>query len=198
MRSTRALIIALALIVAGAGLAAAQDPAPTSSRPEQLFGVVGGGMATFKVNYEGAEDTPHSERGSFYAALGFRLTPAVLMGVGVTADRMTENGQTTTTTGFEGFVRWYPGQVPLFLRFGFGMASARLKFSDPSAGDKIVRRGVGLSFGAGYDIRLTSHVSLTPEANWRLMAVGDIPIEGINYRNVSANNWFLGAGVTIH
>ena len=198
MRSTRVLIIACALIVAAAGSAAAQDPAPASSRPEQFFGVVGGGLATIKVSYEGAENTPHTGRGSVYLAFGGRIAPSVLMGVGLTADEYTQNGQRTTTTGFEGFVRWYPGAPPVFLRVGFGMAAARLKFSDQNAGDNLVRRGVGLSFGIGWDIRLARHLSLTPEANWRLLAVGDIPIQGVNYRNVSANNWFVGAGVTIH
>jgi len=198
MRSAQALIITLALIVAAAGPAAAQAPAPGSSRPQGVWGAVGVGLATLKVNYEGAEDTPHREAASIGGGIGWTLTPSVLMGVGVSADSAVVDDRRQTTTGIEGFVRWYPGAPPVFLRFGFGMASARVKILTPGEESLTVRRGVGLNFGLGWDIRLSRHFSLTPEAYWRLMAIGDVPIQGVNYRNVSMNNWFIGAGLTIH
>jgi hypothetical protein len=198
MRSTRALIIALALTVAVAGPVAAQDPAQGSSRPERLFGAIGVGLSTVKVNYEGAEDTPHHEAAGVSASFGWRLTPSVLMGVGVSADSETQDGRRATTTGVEGFVRWYPGTSPVFLRFGFGMAGARIRITTAGAEDLTVRRGVGLNFGIGYDVRLMRHLSLTPEAYWRMLAVGDVPVQGVNHRNVSLNNWFVGAGLTFH
>ena len=92
------------------------------------------------------------------------------MGVAANADSEVNDGRRQTSTGVEGSVRWYPGAPPVFLRIGFGIAGARV----------------------------SRHLSLTPEGVWRLPAVGDIPIQGVNYRNVSLNNWFIGAGVTIH
>ena len=198
MRSAQALIITLALIVAVSGPAAAQDPASGSSRPQGLWGAVGVGLSTVKANYEGAEDTPHREAASIAGGIGWTLTPSVLMGVGVSADSDVVDDRRQTTTGVEGFVRWYPGAPPVFLRFGFGMASARVRILTPDEESLTVRRGVGLNFGIGWDIRLSRHLSLTPEAFWRLTSIGDIPIEGVNYRNVSLNNWFIGAGLTIH
>lgn len=94
-------------------------------------------------------------------------------------------------------MRWYPGAPPVFLRIGFGMAGARVRILE-GEGSLTVRRGVGLSFGMGYDIRLSRRLSLTPEAAWRLLAVGDYPVQGVAYRNVSLNTWFLGAALTIH
>jgi hypothetical protein len=198
MRSIQALILTLALIFAAAGPAAAQDTTPNSSRPDGLWGAVGFGLSTVKVNYEGAEDTPHRYAGSIAGGIGWALTPSVLMGVGVSADSEVVDDRRLTTTGVEGFVRWYPGAPPVFLRFGFGIAGARIKILTPDDESLTVRRGVGLNFGIGFDARLSKHLSLTPEAFWRLTAVGDIPIQDINYRNVSLNTWFIGAGLTIH
>jgi hypothetical protein len=197
MRSTRALVIAIALVIAAVP-AAAQDSQPPSSRPEGLWGSVGAGWSIVKVNYEGAEDTPHRNAGSIAGAIGWALTPSVLMGVGVSADSEAVDTHRTTTAGLEGFVRWYPGAPPVFLRFGFGLASARIRILTAGNESLTVRRGVGVNFGIGFDQRLSKHLSLTPEAFWRLTGVGDIPIEGANYRNVSLNTWFLGAGLTIH
>ena len=199
MLSTRALIIALAFTVASAPSAVAQDPAQgSSSRPQGMFGAIGVGLSTVKVNYEGAEDTKHRTAGSVAAGFGWALTPSVLMGVGVSLDSESREGRRTTTTGLEGFARWYPGSPPVFLRFGFGMAGARVRIQTEGEESLTVRRGVGLNFGIGCDVRLSRHLSLTPEAFWRLLAVGDIPIQGVTYRNVSLNNWFIGAGLTIH
>lgn len=198
MLSTRALIIALAFTVACAASAAAQDPGQGSSRPQGMFGAIGIGLSTLKVNYDGAEDTPHREAAGLGAAIGWRLTPSVLMGVGASVDSEVLEGRRRTTTGLEGFVRWYPGAPPVFLRFGFGLAGARVRILTEGEESLTVRRGVGLNFGIGWDIRLSRHLSLTPEAFWRLTAIGDVPIQGVTYRNVSLNNWYIGAGVTIH
>ena len=198
MFSTRTVINVIALVVACAASASAQEPAQASSRPQGLFGAVGVGLSTVKVNYEGAEDTKHRTAGSVAAGFGWALTPSVLMGVGVSLDSESREGRRTTTTGLEGFARWYPGSPPVFLRFGFGMAGARVRIQTEGEESLTVRRGVGLNFGIGCDVRLSRHLSLTPEAFWRLLAVGDIPIQGVTYRNVSLNNWFIGAGLTIH
>jgi hypothetical protein len=59
MRSTRALLIALALIVALASGGCSGYEG--SSRP-QVSGALSRQAATIKVNYEVAEDTPHRGR----------------------------------------------------------------------------------------------------------------------------------------
>ena len=100
-------------------------------------------------------------------------------------------------TAVTGSARWYPSSSPLYVKFGVGMARGRSSLVSGAELYETIRNGVVIDFGAGYDIRVSKSLAITPMAGWYMGAIGDIITPTAVIRNVSWNNWTFGVSLTI-
>jgi len=119
-------------------------------------------------------------------SLGGTLTPKLLLGVGTTGWRKSENGATLTVGTLDARVRYYPSATGgFFLTGGLGLGSIGANASGFGSASET---GVGLMLGLGVDLRIGNSLSVTPF--WNGFA--------INTSNSDANVGQIGIGLTTH
>ncbi len=154
---------------------------------------VGFGLgAGFNVS-EGLDGTTETG-GSGYIRIGGTLRENLLLGVeslGWSQEKSNKflyRGNTTLALFF------YPSQsAGFFAKAGVGFA--RVEFLEPFEDrlSKKSKNGVGVTVGAGYDIRLGDNVSLTPAVDWLFQGF-DATSNGTTTNNIIAAT----VGITIH
>jgi hypothetical protein len=159
-----------------------QDPATTTSRPPQIIREGFWFNAGMGFGSLGCEDCVGRETGlSGGLSLGGRINDKWLLGVGTTGWSKNLGGENLTVGTLDARFRFYPVRTSgFFLTGGIGAGSISV------AGDS--EFGVGAVIGAGWDIRVSRNVSLTPFYNGFAMSSS----------TVDANVGQLGLGVTIH
>lgn len=166
------------------GFATAQSQS-NASRPQTRDGFwFSGGIG---VGSLGCEDCTRRETAlSADLSLGGTLNDRLLIGAGTSAWSKEEDGLTLTVASLEARVRFYPRvESSFFLTGGLGVGSIKAAFGGEF--DE-TETGVGVTLGAGWDIRVGKNVSLTPY--WTGTAV--------NAGDRDANFGQLGLAVTIH
>lgn len=96
-------------------------------------------------------------------------------------------------------VQWYPwNQLGMHLRTGVGWSYARSGYRIEAGSGKADKLGLGLRFGAGWDIRIGRMVSLSPFMGIHIAALGATDVGGGTLTNLLTASRQLGLGVTIH
>jgi opacity protein-like surface antigen len=88
--------------------------------------------------------------------------------------------------------------LPLHLHLGVGFADGKVQVSVPvTQVFKARGTGVGLSFGAGYDIRVGRHLAITPSVGTHIAALGDFTFSPTAIADdVIGTAYHVGIGIT--
>ena len=192
-------LVAFVLLLAAAAPAMAQTASePASAHPTGWWGGVGGGYSAIRFACKDcSEQQPVYESGAAALALGKSIGSHVAFGVEVAAAFPSNKaGTKVTASSVAGLARWYPSDSPFYVKFSLGLS--RVRAAVPGT-DTEIRNGTGIAFGAGYDLRVSRAVALTPYAGWYMSAIGTIggadPAKA--KQDVSWNTWTFGVGLTI-
>lgn len=94
-------------------------------------------------------------------------------------------------------VQWYPwAATGFFTRAGTGITWGPV--SPPASGAQPAATrstGVGLDFGAGYDLPVSRHYGVTVQAAWHIAALGDLTVNGQTANDVIAYVTRIGVAV---
>ena len=144
---------------------------------------IGGGLGYGSLGCEGCTDRTGAPSG--YLKLGTALRQNVLLGVETNGWTKSEFGARLTMGNVSGAVYFYPmATMGLFVKGGAGYSILDAS-TDIGSGSE---SGFGMILGAGYDVRVTRNLSITPVANW---------FRG-GFDGGSANVLQIGLGVTSH
>lgn len=138
-------------------------------------------MAKYEYSCDGCEDVDRELGFAGHLRAGVAEHPTVLLGVESDAlwNWGDEEGFSVTRLlwGLTGNVCVYPSATGGFwLQAGGGLSSYR-----ESVGDLVgTVSGVGIIFGAGYDIRLAQNFSLTPYASVPFSVSGTAKLDGVD------------------
>jgi hypothetical protein len=195
----RICLVAFVLLLAATVPARAQtsrEPAPT--HPTGWWGGVGGGFSAIRFACKDCgEDQPVYESAAAIGAIGKSIGSHVAFGLEVgAAFPSNDTGTKVTASSVAGLARWYPSESPFYIKFSLGLSRVRAAVS---GAESEIRNGTGIAFGAGYDLRVSRAVALTPYAGWYMSAIGTIggddPAKA--KQDVSWNTWTFGVGLTI-
>jgi len=144
---------------------------------------IGGGLGYGSLGCEGCTDRTGAPSG--YLKLGTTLRQNVLLGIETNGWTKSEFGARLTMGNVSGAVYFYPmASTGLFVKGGAGYSMLDAS-TDIGSGSE---SGFGMILGAGYDVRVTRNLSITPVANW---------FRG-GFDGGSANVLQIGLGVTSH
>ena len=144
---------------------------------------IGGGLGYGSLGCEGCTDRTGAPSG--YLKLGTTLRQNVLLGIETNGWTKSEFGARLTMGNVSGAVYFYPmASTGLFVKGGAGYSMLDAS-TDIGSGSE---SGFGMILGAGYDVRVTRNLSITPVANW---------FRG-GFDGGSANVLQIGVGVTSH
>jgi hypothetical protein len=197
MHRVLACMVLVALLSARpvAGQDAGNPPAP--NRPQGWWGSLGVDFSGMRFACQDcAEEQPVYESAGGQVAFGKSIGRRVAFGVEVAAAAPKGPPGRAVTTTVSGMARWYPGSRPVFVKFGVGLARGRISLVSGAGLYQNIRNGVAISFGTGYDFRVSRSLAITPSAGWYMGAIGDIITPTSHIRNVSWNRWTFGVGLT--
>ena len=200
MRWTHLLVFVMALGAAAPAMAQTEEAA-TAAHPQGWWGSFGAGISGLRFSCKDcSESQPVYEAPAVVFAFGKSIGTKVAFGVEVGAAFPTSqsSGSRVAASTVSGLARWYPSPSPFFLKFGVGLARGRLSLTSNGQTQSAMSNGAGISFGAGYDVRLGRSVAITPLVGWYMSAIGDIGVGDTVRQNVSWNTWSVGVGVTIY
>jgi hypothetical protein len=144
---------------------------------------IGGGLGYGSLGCEGCTDRTGAPSG--YLKLGTTLRQNILLGVETNGWTKSEFGARLTMANLSGAVYFYPmASTGLFVKGGAGYSMLDAS-TDIGSGSE---SGFGMLVGAGYDVRVSRNLSITPVANW---------FRG-GFDGGSTNVLQLGVGVTSH
>lgn len=194
----------LALVAALAPLlsvpAAAQRPHRSGFWVE-----LGSGPGAVRIGCGGCADVTLSGGTTGYLRLGGTLTDKVMLGVesfGFTDERFGfaahDTSVTAENTTLGAVVLWYPWRGGVFLKGGVGLAGGRFTVkADTGQGAVNEGTGVGLTFGVGYDLRLSRKFALSANAAAFITAIGDVAVRGALVEDVIPTMYQLSVGLTL-
>jgi outer membrane protein with beta-barrel domain len=172
---------AVARVVSGLGVfVLATAVVASAQRPQTRQGFwigfgIGGGSAG--VSFAGSDSFNLGRETGFsgYLKMGGTLSPKVLLG-GESAGWTKEEAGTTLELGsLVAAVYFYPAPATgFFLKGGPGFSYQK----NDDGTNKYTDTGFGFMFGAGYDIRVGTKISLTPVASFYWGSLGDLTLEG--------------------
>jgi hypothetical protein len=183
MRYTlRALAVVVALLLVGVSVAPAQH-AQTRKGFWIGFGV---GYGSYGISCDQCSGLGREGSYSGYLKMGGTISPHFLLGGETNGWSKSEGGATITAANASLAGYYYPQpKNGLFLRGGFGFSTAQA--SQGSTSD--TRTGVGVTLGAGYDMRVGANTSIVPVLNY----MWGHPTDGLSH-----NFFQFGVGVTFH
>ena len=189
----RVFTITAALVLAGAGSAAAQEPA--TRRGFRLgFGL---GYGSAGVSCDACD--PGRESGiTAHVRLGWTLNPRLLLGGELTGFLRGSQGVTTTLVNISLVAQYYPkAEGRFFVKGGAGFSAIEF---DEDKGNVGSGESFGLVAGVGYDIpvghRLPPFRSITPMIDVAYGAPRDIELGSTTFGGVSTNYVSVGFGLT--
>ncbi len=163
-----------------AALAAAQ-PARKS-----FWAEVGAGTGGLWVGCVGCETPPPAYGESSYLRAGGTFSDRVLWGFEVFTllNKTFEAGDTRNTLRVENVslapvVLWYPWESHVFFKGGVGLSRSEVRLPSEEEQMPLLASGtgVGMTFGAGFDMPVLSWLALTVNAGAYFGAVGDLAVE---------------------
>lgn len=156
-----------------------QDPNP---HPRSGFWFNGGlGWGSF-----GCDGCQEREGGSILTlGAGGTLSQSVIVGGSIDGWTKEVNGNRLTASTLLGTIRFYPSDTGgFFLRGGLGFGAVEVELENAAARDE----GGALLLGAGWDVRISDNVSVTPFLNG----------VGVSTDDSDLNFTQLGLSITTH
>jgi hypothetical protein len=190
-----------ALIVLITLLAAAPLRAQEASRREGFWLSFGGGYGSNKSDCQNCLDPPTKGGASLFLKLGGTVSPYVLLGMESQLYYRSESGGSAQVGNLSLIGQWYPWfKRGFFAKAGVGLSYAKDKFPTLAVNTTttIEKMGMGLTFGAGYDIPINRKISLTPVGNIYYAVLGDISYAGGFLDNSFMTEVQIGLGITFH
>ena len=200
--------IALVLACMAAAPAWGQEPEEGAVRDRPRRGLwfeLGSGPGAVRIGCGGCEDARFASGSSGYLRVGGTISNNVLLAVEaygfddnafgfVKGDTSIVASDATLTLS----VLWYPWRNGVFLKGGAGLASGDFTVTpDTGAVLEAVGVGVGMTFGLGYDWKISRKYALTVNAAAYITAIGDIKIANNFVDDVIAEMYQLTVGFTI-
>lgn len=188
LRALQAIALLLILIPAAAQ---AQNP-----QTRQGFGIsfgIGSGSAGSTCDFCNSD----RESGlSGYLRIGGHVRPNLLIAGETNGWTRSSDGIDQTIGFYSAVAQWYPNvESGFFLKGGAGLA----RYVATDGIDDVTGNALGLTLGAGYDIRVATIFSLTPYANYLISSKGEIKLNDTSTGlNVSTNVLQFGLGFTWH
>ncbi len=195
MHSTARVIALLALLSCAATAARAQYP----QRRDGFWIGFGLGYGAANITCDNCVDSSSVGGITGFVKLGGAPSRNLLIGGAINGWSRSNAGLTETIANVTASVYLYPAtRSGFFVTGGVGVSSYHANTFPSSEGT-----GLGLTAGAGYDIRVGRDVSLTPVVNFLFGALGDfdVPLNGGGF--ATARGWKqhvvdVGLGVTFH
>jgi hypothetical protein len=158
--------------------------APAWAQDHQGFWVgLGGGFGSAGISCDECEDSDREGSGVGYLRGGWGLSDQLLVGVDFriwskSADVEPGTDVTINLYNVMGSVTYYPQPAtPFFVTGGLGASVIDTEIDfDSSSLSADLGTGFGVVVGAGYDIRLTDRLSLTPAVNFWYGQPGDLKV----------------------
>lgn len=125
-----------------------------------------------------AVGTAHGATATF--TLGHSLSPRVVLGLEGQLWASWERGPREHVRSLTVVAQWYPLHgMRFFVRSGTGIVQGPVAPGGTGASPASVKgTGVGLTFGMGYDVPLSSNVGLVVQAASHVAALGDLSLPG--------------------
>lgn len=132
-------------------------------------------------------------------ALGGTVGRNVLVGIEVNSWYLAEESGDQSLLGVLTVIQWYPWQAAGFhVRSGVGWGYARFGYRTEEEAGKADKLGIGLRFGAGWDLRVSRMISVSPFLGTHIAALGSMRVRDRPLTNLLSMSRQVGIGVTIH
>ncbi|HEV8400058.1 MAG TPA: hypothetical protein VGQ18_09510 [Gemmatimonadales bacterium] len=199
----RRISTALALL---AGLLA---PHAQGQRPHRagLWIETGGGVGYVRIASSGSTTVTSAPGSVSYLRFGVLLSDKVLLGVenfGFVDDMLGffrgDTSSVAETWSFTVVVLWYPWRSSgLFAKAGVGASQGTLTVTPPGGGSPVTATGtgVGLTFGLGYDRKISRKLALTGCLCADIAGIGDVVLPTTRIDDMIASIYHVTIGLTI-
>ena len=190
-----AVSVALALLVS------LLVPVAQAQRPHRagVWLETGAGPGYVRIASSGSTDVTSAAGATYYVRAGALLSDKVLLGVeyfrfmdetfGVFR---ADTSSVAETWSLAVIVLWYPWRSGLFVKGGVGAAQGTLTAPVTAHGT-----GVGMTFGLGYDQRISRKIALTGCLCADIAGIGDVVLPTTRVDDVIASIYHATIGFTI-
>lgn len=187
------------------GLAAPDHVAAQESRPGGFWVDLGLGPSVALVNCKGCDDPTTDGAGSGYLRLGGTVASDVLLGLEVathSTDVFTpvEPGEAgrVEISNLTAVVLWAPWSSGFLVKGGVGAVDGRVSVEPEGEAPVAAREtGVGLTFGAGWELSIHRRVAIALHGATWTSALGDVVLASRRVEDIIATTYGLTLGVTI-
>ncbi len=192
---TARIVVLLALFSCAAAAARAQYP----QRRDGFWIGFGLGYGSANIRCDNCVDSSSVGGITGFVKLGGAPSRNLLIGGAINGWSRTNAGLRETIANVTGSVYLYPAtRSGFFVTGGLGLSTYHANTFPSSDGT-----GLGLTAGAGYDIRVGRDVSLTPVVNLVYGTLGDFDVPASGGGLATARGWRqyvidFGLGVTFH
>lgn len=194
------MVAGVLLALCAVGRATAQDP------PRSGFWAEGGwGAGTVRSACSACVDVTVAYGSSTHLRVGGAVSPRALLGLEIFAfhssDLVLAAGAepVDAENGSVGpIVIWYPSGGGFFFKGGVGIARGSFTVR-PAGGTPVTteRRGLTITFGAGYDLAVSRSLALSANLGMNVAAIGDIPLPTSSVDDVVATVYEAAVGITL-
>jgi hypothetical protein len=196
--AARLLVTLATLACLGAAGLSAQSP-----QTRQGFWIgfgLGGGSAG--ISFAGSDSANLGRQTGFsgFLKMGGTLTPKVLLGGESVGWTKSESGATSQLGNLAAAVYFYPTPATgFFVKGGPSFSYHR----EDDGTDEIKGTGFGFMLGAGYDLRVSANISITPAATFYWGSIGEVDLTGSTTGTTSGfglkqNVFDFQLGITFH
>lgn len=177
--------VTFAMILAAALVVVPQDASAQAPARDGFFIGLGLGGGSFSCST--CVDRQSGVSGQL--KLGTTISQQMLIGLESSAWTKEEGGARLTHANVSAMAQFYPMVTSgFFLRGGVGVSTLRAAASVDGTSFSVTERGLGLTAGLGYDVRVGNNFSVSPFGTF----------DWGNFDGGNANNFQLGLGVTWH
>ncbi len=179
--------------------------AQRAERPHRsgLWAELGAGPGRVRIACSGCTDVVAAGTPSSYFRIGGTVSDRVVIGLEVFSllDRAFgfSRGDTTTTAETATatvVVLWFPSRRGFFFKGGVGLASGQFTVPGTAGADTSNGRGIGLTFGFGWDFAISRKFAVTTNLAAHVTAVGDVVLPGRRIDDVIATMYQGSIGFT--
>jgi hypothetical protein len=197
----RAALVLTLLVGVLAARAKAQRPHRAG-----LWIETGGGFGYVRIASSGSTTVTSAPGSTSYVAVGVLLSDKVLLGIENAGfvDEMLgffrgDTSSVAQTWNLSVVVLWYPWRSGFFAKGGVGVAQGTFTVAPTGGGAPIIARGtgVGLNFGAGYDLKISRKIALTACVCADVAGIGDVVLPSTRVDDMIASIYHVTIGITI-
>ena len=183
-------------------------PGAEAQRPHRagLWIETGGGIGYVRIASSGSTTVTSAPGSTTYLSVGVLLSDKVLLGIENAGfvDEMLGffRGDTSSiaqTWSLSVVVLWYPWRSGVFAKGGVGVAQGTFTVTPTGGGTPFTARGtgVGLNFGAGYDLKISRKIALTGCVCADIAGIGDVVLPSTRVDDMIASIYHVTIGITI-